>query len=100
MGLMSDNGTLYAQDLIKIATKTTETLTMEAYGSRQFWMLPDPISGYKCIGSCGIYESGMIVPGFVSLTPDENGYFNGWVKNDTGGQNSGTVTVSFLYRKN
>lgn len=100
MALMSDNGARYAQDLVKVATKTTEKMTLGAYASQQFWLLPETISGYKCIGSCGIYESGMIVPGYVSLTPDDNGYFNGWVKNDTSGQLSGTVTVGFLYIKN
>lgn len=99
MALMSDNGAAYAQNLIKIQTKNTGTITLGAYESQQFWMLPDPISGYKCIGSCGIYENGLIVPGYVSLEPDSNGYFNGWIKNDSSEQISGTVTVGFIYIK-
>lgn len=98
MGLMSDNGALYASDLVKIQESKTEQITIPAYTQTQFWVQATYIPGYKILGSTQVYLEGAVCPVFVSPTSDSD-WFNGWINNTGDYEITVSARVGFLYLK-
>lgn len=98
MGLMSDNGALYASDLVKVQESVTEQITIQPFSQTEFWVQATYIPGYKILGTTQLYLEGAVCPVFVSPTSDSD-WFNGWISNTADYQITVKARVGFLYLK-